>query len=91
LSWGWNAEPTTSDARLNYDPYHRVGITLGLASLQTGLNIRLWGKDITQEGDFNAGLKSGLNPALEENFYQGSYRRGREFGLSLSYEFGERG
>jgi iron complex outermembrane recepter protein len=88
MNWSWNAEPTTSDTRLKYDPYHRLGITLGLKSLKSGLDIRLWGKDLTEEGDFNATLKDGLDETLEDNAFQGSYRSGREYGLTMSYEFG---
>jgi iron complex outermembrane receptor protein len=89
LNWSWNSQETTSDTRLTYDPYNRIGITLGLSSPESGVNIRVWAKDVTQEGDFNPGLQNNLDPALEDNAYEADYRAGREFGLTVTYDFGQ--
>lgn len=88
FNWSWNSQETTSDARLTYDPYHRIGFTLGLTSPETGLNIRLWAKDITQDSDFNPSLRNELDPTLLDNAYEADYRPGREFGLTVTYDFG---
>lgn len=89
VSWSWNSEPDTSDDRISYDQYHLVGVTLGFTNLKTGLDIRLWGKNVTDDNDFNPSLKSGLDPSLEENSLRGQYRPGPEYGITLSYNFGE--
>jgi len=88
LNWSWNSEQDTSDERIVYDPYSLVGLTLGFTNLNNGLDIRFWGKNITDNDNYNPQLKSGLDPSLEENSLEGQYRPGPEYGVTLSYSFG---
>jgi len=88
LSWSWESERGTSDERENFDPSNLLGLTLGLRQTQGGLDLRIWGKNLTDENGLNASLRSGLDPTLEENSLRGEYRPGREYGITLTYAFG---
>lgn len=87
LSWSWQSERGTSDDREDFDPSNLVGLTLGFRQTDGGLDIRFWGKNLTDENGLNPSLRNGLDPTLEENSLRGEYRPGREFGVTLSYTF----
>ena len=88
LSWSWNSERYSSDERISYDPYNLVNLSIGFTNLNNGLDIRLWGKNITDDNNFNPALKNGLDPTLEDNELRGQYRPGPEYGITLNYAFG---
>ncbi|MGB1140413.1 MAG: TonB-dependent receptor [Halioglobus sp.] len=86
-SWTWESARDTSDEREDFDPYNLLGLTLGLRSTQSGLDVRIWGKNLLDENGLNPSLRSGLDSSLAENQLDGEYRPGREYGITLSYSF----
>lgn len=89
FSWTWESERGTSDEREDFDASSLVGLTLGLRHTENGFDIRFWGKNLTDENGLNASLRDGLDPTIEDNSLRGEYRPGREYGVTVSYNFGQ--
>jgi len=88
LNWTWRSEP---NGGIEFEQYktdkHVYGLTLGLRSLSSGLDVRLWGKNLTDE-DLNVDPteRSDGTPGLPEPL-NGRYYPGREYGLTVNYSF----
>lgn len=91
VNWSWHTSRNSSDARQSFDPYQHLAFTLGFTSLKTGFDLRLWGKNITNNHNFNPKLENGLDDTLIANSLAGAftfYRPGPEYGITLTYGFG---
>lgn len=88
LNWSWqssaNYTRATSDFNESISTY---GLSVGLRSEDTGLDVRLWGKNLTDE-DYNIAptQRTDGDPSLEQP-YTGRYYPGRQYGLTLNYTF----
>jgi len=89
LSWSWRSSPNYtfvtddfSDAKSQFD------LSLGIQSLATGLDVKLWGKNLLDEDNIiNPSIRPGyvdpsLPPPLNDRFFQG-----RSYGLTVAYNF----
>ncbi len=88
LSWTWQSEPNYTDNTDQFDSdRHRYDASFGLRSADLGLDVRVWGKNLTDEDlNINPGIKENGDPALPSAF-EGRYYRGLEYGLTLRYDF----
>ncbi|CAA0121514.1 Pesticin receptor [Halioglobus japonicus] len=88
LNWTWNSE---ANYTVNTDEFstdkNLFGLNVGFRESDLGLDIRLWGKNLTNE-DFN------IDPAVKANgavgqpaAWEGLYWPGREYGVTVSYNF----
>jgi len=88
INWTWHSKPNYT---LNTDQFdtdkNLFSLSLGLRENDLGLDIRLWGKNLTNE-DFNVDpeVKPNGEPGLPPA-WQGTYWPGREYGVTLSYRF----
>jgi len=88
LNWTWQSEP---NGGIQFEQFKEdksiVGLSLGLRSPAAGLDLRLWGKNLTDE-DLNVDpfLLSDVDPSLPQTL-RGRFHRGREYGLTLNYTF----
>jgi hypothetical protein len=89
LSWSWRSSPNYtfvtndfSDAKSQFD------LSLGIQSLATGFDVKLWGKNLLDEDNIiNPSIRPGyvdpsLPPPLNDRFFQG-----RSYGLTVAYNF----
>lgn len=88
LNWSWQDEP--SDTRLT-DEYaetkDQIGFTLGISNQASGLDIKAWGKNLgNSDKNVNPGRQVNRDPS-QPFAYQGSFTPGREFGVTVRYEF----
>ena len=88
LSWTWQSEPNYTDNTDRFDEdKSRFDASLGMRSADLGLDLRIWGKNLTDEDlNTNPGLKPNGDPNLPPAF-EGDYYRGLEYGLTVSYSF----
>lgn len=88
FNWTWQSSANVTGQTKNYsDPKNVYGLSMGVQSTSTGLDIRLWGKNLTDEDlNIDPGLRSDGDPSLPQPF-TGRYYPGREYGLTVSYEF----
>ena len=88
LNWSWqsSANYTTDTSEFDED-ISTWGLSLGLRSDRTGLDLRFWGKNLTDE-DYNIAptLRSDGDPSLDQP-YSGRYYPGRQYGITLNYTF----
>jgi iron complex outermembrane receptor protein len=88
LNWSWqsSANYTTATSDFN-DAISTFGLSVGLQSESTGLDVRLWGKNLTDE-DYNIAptLRTDGDPSFDQPF-TGRYYPGRQYGLTLNYSF----
>ena len=87
LNWSWQSVPNyTKETDAFSDTKSLLGLNFGLHST-SGLDIRLWGKNLTNE-DLNVDpdLRTDGDPGLPQP-YSGRYYPGREYGLTVSYSF----
>jgi iron complex outermembrane recepter protein len=88
LNWSWqssaNYTRATSDFNESISTY---GLSMGLRSTSTGLDVRLWGKNLSDE-DYNIAptRRTDGDTAFEQPF-TGRYYPGRSYGLTLNYSF----
>ncbi|NND66352.1 MAG: TonB-dependent receptor [Halioglobus sp.] len=88
LNWSWLSKVAETGITDDYqDAKSRIGMSIGARSKRLGLEVRLWGKNLTDE-DLNQ------NPGLQRNgdntqpdAFRGRYTRGREVGITLGYRF----
>ena len=88
LNWTWQsgANYTVNTDKFDTDKT-LLSLSLGFRETAMAVDIRLWGKNLTNE-DFN------IDPALKDNgqaglpaAFEGIYYPGRELGVTLSYSF----
>ena len=85
FDWTWQSEANYTQVTDDWnEDKSRFDLSLGLQFVEYGLNLRVWGKNLTNE-DFN------INPVIlvegDPDPYSGSYYRGREVGITLAYSF----
>lgn len=91
FNWTWQSKPAKTEVTDEFaDPKSLFGLTLGVRENNIGLDIRAWGKNLT-----NTDLNN--NPELETRTasivpgqpapYSGSYNPGREYGITVRYDF----
>ncbi len=88
LNWTWHSK---ANYTLNTDEFstdkNLFGLNLGFLESDLGLDIRLWGKNLTNE-DFNIDPAVKLNGAPgQPSAWEGTYWPGREYGVTVSYVF----
>ena len=88
FNWTWRSSANNPRRTKDYSNAKSIfGLSLGLQSTTTGLDIRLWGKNLTDEDlNIDPSIRSDGDPSLPQPF-SGRYFPGREYGLTLSYEF----
>jgi iron complex outermembrane receptor protein len=88
FNWTWQSSANNPRRIKNFsDPKNIFGLSLGLQSTITGLDLRLWGKNLTDEDlNIDPGIRTDGDPSLAQPF-TGRYHPGREYGLTLSYAF----
>lgn len=88
INWTWHSKAnyTVNTNEFSTDK-NLFGLNLGFRESDLGLDIRLWGKNLTNE-DFN------VDPAVKANgdpgqpaAWEGLYWPGREYGVTVSYNF----
>ena len=87
--WSWNSEPAKTTATDRYaDTKNNVGLTLGARKSELGLDLRAWVKNLTDE-DFNIDPVEGPNSNIAgmSLSYRGDFYRGREYGITVHYDF----
>jgi iron complex outermembrane receptor protein len=88
LNWTWQSDAnyTVNTDRFDTDK-NLFSLSLGFRESAIGLDIRFWGKNLTNE-DFNIdpGVKPNGDPGLPPA-WEGVYWPGREYGVTLSYSF----
>lgn len=88
LNWSWLSKVAETTITDEYqEAKNRIGASLGVRHRRLGFDVRLWGKNLTDE-DLNQ------NPGLQRNgdstqpdAFRGRYTRGREVGVTLGYRF----
>ena len=88
INWSWLSKVAETSVTDDYQKArNRIGASLGVRHRRLGLDVRLWGKNLTDE-DLNQ------NPGLQRNgdssqpdAFRGRYTRGREVGITLGYRF----
>ncbi|MDX1733454.1 MAG: TonB-dependent receptor, partial [Halioglobus sp.] len=88
LNWSWQSAANYTRATSRFDgSISTLGLSLGLRSENAGWDVRLWGKNLTDE-DYNVAptLRSDGDPAFDQP-YGGRYYPGRQYGLTLNYSF----
>ena len=88
LNWTWYSDPNSG---IEFEQFKTdkslVGLTLGLQSVASGVDIRFWGKNLTDtDRNVDPTLRTDGDPSLPQPF-NGRYYQGREYGLTLSYNF----
>lgn len=87
LSWTWQSD---ANFTLNTDKFstdkNLFGLNLGFRESDLGLDIRFWGKNLTNE-DFNIDPDVKANGVAGASTWEGLYWPGREYGVTLSYNF----
>lgn len=87
-SWTWESAP--EDTKITNDfseSTNRLGFTLGFTETSIGLDIKIWGKNLTDEDlNIDPGRKRNGDNSLPFAF-QGSHTEGREYGVTVRYEF----
>lgn len=88
LNWTWRSSPNITNVTKNFaDPKNILGLTLGLHSVSTGIDVKLWGKNLTGEDlNINPNFRDDGDPSLPAP-NGGRYHPGRSYGLTLSYDF----
>ena len=88
INWSWHSEAnyTVNTNQFSTDK-NLFSLSLGFHENTLGLDIRLWGKNLSNE-DFNIdpGVKANGEPGLPPA-WQGTYWPGREYGITVSYNF----
>ena len=88
-NWTWNSKANFTTLTSEFDEHkHYVGFTLGVSNEEAGLDIRFWGKNLTDTDANNNPTLTQANgdPALPAAL-RGEFTPGREYGLTLSYQF----
>ena len=88
LNWTWQSDANYTVNTDKFDTDKNLfSLSLGFRESAMGLDIRVWGKNLTNV-DFN------IDPDVKENgqidlpnAWEGSYYPGREYGVTLSYNF----
>jgi iron complex outermembrane receptor protein len=88
LNWSWQSGPNFTTETANFsDAKSLVGLTLGMRSTATGFDVRVWGKNLTDEDlNVNPSIRTDGDPGLPPPF-GGRYYPGREYGVTLNYSF----
>jgi iron complex outermembrane receptor protein len=89
LDWTWQSKPNITTVTDRYDEAKsRIGFTLGMRSEEKGLDLRVWGKNLSNE-DFNIdpGLQRNVGDATQPAAFRGRFYPGRELGITASYKF----
>jgi iron complex outermembrane receptor protein len=88
LNWTWQSDANYTANTNKFDTdKNLISLSLGCQESMMGVDIRLWGKNLTNE-DFNIdpGVKDNGGPELSPA-WEGTYWPGREYGVTLSYSF----
>ncbi|MEM9254740.1 MAG: TonB-dependent receptor [Pseudomonadota bacterium] len=88
FNWTWQSKPAGGIEFQEYsDPKSIFGLSLGVNSARLGLDVRLWGKNLTDE-DLNVDptQRTDGDPSLPQPL-TGRYYPGRQYGLTLNYTF----
>jgi iron complex outermembrane recepter protein len=87
-TWTWQSEP--DETRLTNDfsePKNLLGFSMGAGHSGMGIDIRVWGKNLTDEDlNIDPGTKSNGDPSLPAA-WRGGQTPGREFGVTMRYQF----
>jgi iron complex outermembrane receptor protein len=89
LNWTWQSEANFTTVTDEFDEdKSRLGFTLGMRSTELGLDVRLWGKNLTDE-DFNIDPAEQVNVGdpTQPSAWRGRYYAGREIGVTVGYSF----
>ncbi len=88
LNWSLQSPPNFTRETHDYaETKNIIGLTLGIRSESTGLDVRLWGKNLLDEVlVIDPTLRSDGDESLPQPF-SGRYYPGREYGLTVSYDF----
>lgn len=88
LNWTWQSDANFTVITDQFaSDKNLYSLSLGFTETVIGLDIRLWGKNLSNE-DFNIdpGVKANGDPELPRAF-EGVYWPGREYGVTVSYNF----
>jgi iron complex outermembrane receptor protein len=88
VNWTWHSEAnyTVNTNKFSTDK-NLFGLNVGFREIDIGLDIRLWGKNLTNE-DFNVDPATKANGAVgQPAAWEGTYWPGREYGVTVSYTF----
>ncbi len=88
LNWSLQSPPNYTRVTHDFaETKNIIGLTLGVRSQSTGIDVRLWGKNLTDEMlVIDPTLRSDGDESLPQP-YSGRYYPGREYGLTISYDF----
>jgi iron complex outermembrane receptor protein len=88
LNWTWRSEPNGGIQFEQYKTDQNVfDLTLGMNSPARGLDLRLWGKNLTeQDRNVDPGRRTDGTEGFEQPF-GGRYFPGRQYGLTVNYQF----
>ena len=88
LNWTWHSKANYTLITNEFSTDKNLfGLNVGFRETDIGLDIRLWGKNLTNE-DFNIDpdVKATGNP-VQPSTWEGLYWPGREYGVTVSYNF----
>ncbi|NND68721.1 MAG: TonB-dependent receptor [Halioglobus sp.] len=87
-TWTWQSAPANTNLTDDFSESKSfLGFSLGLRDADSGLDIRAWGKNLTDEHkNIDPGRKANGDPDLPFAF-QGSFSPGRQLGVSVRYAF----
>lgn len=88
VNWSWVSAVRQTRATKNFrGAKHRINASIGGRSRAHGLEVRLWGKNLTNE-DFNQDPSIVRNTdSSQASAFRGGYSPGREYGVTLGYRF----
>ncbi|GAB5453536.1 MAG: TonB-dependent receptor [Halioglobus sp.] len=88
FNWTWYSEPNGGVEFEQYKTDKNIfGLTVGLTSPSSGLDVRLWGKNLTNtDRNVDPSQRSDGDPGLPQPF-SGRHYPGREYGMTVNYTF----
>ena len=85
FDWTWQSSANFTRVTDRWDDSKsRFDLSVGLQFVEYDLDLRVWGKNLADE-DFN--INPVILPRGNPAPYEGTYYRGREYGMTLTYSF----